>query len=899
MSQEETAMQQAIEQSLKEHGLPDYGSYEPLNPEQRLREEGTPVGIKNVGNTCYFNSLLQTYFLVPKFIESVLKFVPPVSLEEESKEVETVRKNASINLVKQLQKLFAYMIRTHRKYIDPSCVLNALVDEYGIPIEIGDQKDVGEFNMILLARIEEGMKHIDIEELRKSEGKLTAANLTDEGIVSNLFYGKHTEIIHAKEHDGTDVFLGKTEVFGQVMVDVEEKDLYSAWDKAYFYTIDEYTTETNFKTSAQQEIWIEKLPDMLLFQIQRVKYDKETAFSYKIHKPFHFPKAIYPDRFMHKNKELSSELRGKMLNLKKRTALLGESIEKFQNYHGLNTTLDTVLSQVAEFLSSQNSASETMEIEYENLRLYSPENIETDPTKFQHLEAAKELINKYASITKAKRTQMLEQFDQHNSEIEAIFSWPELKEHPYHLHSILVHDGQVGSGHYYTYIYDTQYEIWRKFNDMHVSIVPEEQVMCEAVGGNGMTSAYSLVYINSNLTDNSVGHTMRSYSIVTPGIEVPPDEYGTFIPLPLLREVDEDNTKLKEEISEYKLNGLMKRIQDMYTARYHLVSTQYTSTLASENLVPTLQHELVNFNVWLKLHGFDQITKWHLLDLTLRECDSEHRGIMDLTWEDPIINRLGTQLKVACKEAPEVLILTDSEIIQFTEQLALFRQSYYDAQMNIFIIDKILEGNFVQASQGVTFQLANESTDTVYSALTRNLNRILLLRLEGEIVQQIYMNNQRDVLFWGWHIVMMVSLYLQPSDIIVDLLKRKFIQSKETYMELLGEGVSSDFAKEINDIIEAFDTGNFQAMIDCDTLPEEIVNIKENYENSILSEWAEGWKKGSVASLYAEALERLATGKIVGWVNINKKTLEYRAELDDFAVAEAEVGIDSSMRSIS
>ena len=50
-------------------------SYEPLNPEQRTREGGVPCGLKNIGNTCYFNSLLQVYYNLPRFVQEVLEFV--------------------------------------------------------------------------------------------------------------------------------------------------------------------------------------------------------------------------------------------------------------------------------------------------------------------------------------------------------------------------------------------------------------------------------------------------------------------------------------------------------------------------------------------------------------------------------------------------------------------------------------------------------------------------------------------------------------------------------------------------------------------------------------------------------------------------------------------------------
>lgn len=49
-------------------------SYEPLPLEQRKREDGTPAGLQNIGNTCYFNSILQVYYHIPAFVQAVLEF---------------------------------------------------------------------------------------------------------------------------------------------------------------------------------------------------------------------------------------------------------------------------------------------------------------------------------------------------------------------------------------------------------------------------------------------------------------------------------------------------------------------------------------------------------------------------------------------------------------------------------------------------------------------------------------------------------------------------------------------------------------------------------------------------------------------------------------------------------
>lgn len=69
-------MNRVLIQSLQEQkNNISSSTYEPLNPEQRKREEGAPCGLKNIGNTCYFNSLLQVYYNLPRFVQEVLEFV--------------------------------------------------------------------------------------------------------------------------------------------------------------------------------------------------------------------------------------------------------------------------------------------------------------------------------------------------------------------------------------------------------------------------------------------------------------------------------------------------------------------------------------------------------------------------------------------------------------------------------------------------------------------------------------------------------------------------------------------------------------------------------------------------------------------------------------------------------
>lgn len=155
-------MAKAIEQSLAVNkGNPNYGAnYEPLNPEQRKREENTPCGLQNIGNSknmnvnhyflaCYFNSLLQFYYTIPGFVTEIMQAkideadFAALAKEEEKKEDDRrdviekqieKRIRASKKLILEMKKLFANLAKSDKKYADPSGVLHSIVDEFGSPI---------------------------------------------------------------------------------------------------------------------------------------------------------------------------------------------------------------------------------------------------------------------------------------------------------------------------------------------------------------------------------------------------------------------------------------------------------------------------------------------------------------------------------------------------------------------------------------------------------------------------------------------------------------------------------------------------------------------------------------------------------------------------------------------
>ena len=54
------------------------------------------------------------------------------------------------------------MAKSDKKYADPTGVLRSLTNDDGQPIEIGPERDIGEFNDTLLSRVQEGLNYKQI-----------------------------------------------------------------------------------------------------------------------------------------------------------------------------------------------------------------------------------------------------------------------------------------------------------------------------------------------------------------------------------------------------------------------------------------------------------------------------------------------------------------------------------------------------------------------------------------------------------------------------------------------------------------------------------------------------------------------------------------------------------------
>eukprot|EP01022_Parablepharisma_sp_SALTPOND_P023425 TRINITY_DN494_c0_g1_i1.p1 TRINITY_DN494_c0_g1~~TRINITY_DN494_c0_g1_i1.p1 ORF type:complete len:1152 (+),score=161.70 TRINITY_DN494_c0_g1_i1:3596-7051(+) len=929
LSSEDVQLSRAIEMSMKEQTLlPDFG-----NPEQRMRKEGIPVGLKNVGNTCYFNSLLQIYFMLPQFVKRVMEFkyedkngdsskeakeeAKKQQAKKEEKKEETKakdkesRRKASVELVLNLQKLFAYLICSNRRYVEPIAVLKALVDDYGNQIAIGDQKDAGEFNITFLAQVNEALQSEEVPASpsksmaevspKKSPGLSRSLSLgipsiftslsqkLDSTFINENFFGEFQIVTQAQEKDGKPINLEAETPFGQIMINATEKDIYEGWDTNYYNEIEDFQTPDGHVTKAEQEYWITKLPSVLLLQIQRVAFDKETKSIKKIINPVKFDKMIYVDRFMMKNRKESSIIRAEVREHKKKIKALEAALAQYRTYGAHKLNIQNVLQTAIHFLGAQ---SEGMVVENElGVKLFSPTRIGDLGHGPDGLKQAGNMLSAFSETVKAQVEQMEAQLSEYQNKVA--HSYDHMENYRYRLHSIIIHAGQADSGHYYAFIYDFEQNKWRKYNDIQVTEVDEEEVFKTSIGeDNSAASAYCLVYVSAKNEMRISSPVVRQFSLTESKVagkepmaiegEKIMDYYTSLLPGKLRQEVVEDNLKLDNEIADYRAGQLVKKLQQTYTDRYEVLQ-QVKDQKPYEQVF-----HLFNFVCFLEANK-SPLAKWELLNTSLKEMH-ENIGIDLLEKNDPVYLKLKNNFMKVCKNCPSTLDLTEVEKYNLEVAKGSYEKMLLDRLVTKYVLQKLIEKDWISGHRAVCFYLAND----LYSASANkkrmtDIAKLVTLRLCSHVNECIMKGFLKDAIEYAKLVAQLCIFFIDKEDPhtkhSIKMLNYVYQEGKELF--------TSEEQEEFSGCIQDITQNNINTTSVYSKDPPEELKAQIEQLKPDMYKWKEPWKDGPIKEELSGLLQNFLLSNRY-WYELHTNIYENKVQPTPEEVYEAEkkIGID-------
>ncbi|KAM9078610.1 ubiquitin carboxyl-terminal hydrolase 28 isoform 7-T8 [Megaptera novaeangliae] len=551
------------------------------NPNDWRRVDGWPVGLKNVGNTCWFSAVIQSLFQLPEFRRLVLSYSLPQNVLENCPS-HTEKRN--IVFMQELQYLFALMMGSNRKFVDPSAALDLLKGAFRSPEE--QQQDVSEFTHKLLDWLEDAFQlAVNVNNPRnKSENPMV-----------QLFYGTFlTEGIHEGKP------FCNNETFGQYPLQVNG---YRNLDECLEGAMVEGDIEllpSDHSVKYGQERWFTKLPPVLTFELSRFEFNQSLGQPEKIHNKLEFPQIIYMDRYMYRSKELVRSKRECIRKLKEEIKVLQQKLERYVKYGSgpARFPLPDMLKYVIEFAStkpaSENSASQSdarMTLPLSSAHCPASDLISKESTsKESTSQDAESTFSSEDSLHKSKmanqpltpsrsfmempshpapRTVTDEEINfvktclqRWRSEIEQdiqdlknciasttqtveqMYCDPLLRQVPYRLHAVLVHEGQANAGHYWAYIYNQPRQVWLKYNDISVTESSWEELERDSYGGLRNVSAYCLMYINDKLPHFSAEAAPSELDQMSGEVEA--------LSVELKHYIQEDNWRFEQEVEEWE-----------------------------------------------------------------------------------------------------------------------------------------------------------------------------------------------------------------------------------------------------------------------------------------------------------------------------------------------------------
>lgn len=224
------------------------------------------IGLRNLGCTCYINSLIQQFYMIKEIRYCVLNCEGMTGGQE--------------NVLMQIQWLFANLKENIKQFLIPNHLIGSLKGYDNQPINLHIQQDVNEFFNLLSDKLENHLKETQYKTLLQDiiGGSLSheIISLEEEfaynGEREEPFYSISIEIKHKKNiYEALDSYIKGETLEG---------------DNKYF------CEQYNKKIKALKRCLIKKLPNTLILTLKRFEFDYNLMQKVKINDYFEFPKVL-------------------------------------------------------------------------------------------------------------------------------------------------------------------------------------------------------------------------------------------------------------------------------------------------------------------------------------------------------------------------------------------------------------------------------------------------------------------------------------------------------------------------------------------------------------------------------------------------------------------------------
>uniref|UniRef100_A0A8C7RRJ1 Ubiquitin carboxyl-terminal hydrolase 25 n=1 Tax=Oncorhynchus mykiss TaxID=8022 RepID=A0A8C7RRJ1_ONCMY len=583
ITDEEQAISRVLEASIAENKASLKRTHTEVwsdspNPHDRKRMENCPVGLKNVGNTCWFSAVIQSLFNLLEFQRLVLHYSPPARVQDLPR---NQKEHRNLPFMQELRNLFSLMVGSKRKYVDPSCAVEILKDAF--KSSESQQQDVSEFTHKLLDWLEDAFQ-MKAEEDREGE--------KPKNPMVELFYGRFLAVgvLEGKKFENT-------EMFGQYPLQVNGfKDLHECLEAAMIEgEIESLHSSAENSAKSGQEHWFTELPPVLTFELSRFEFNQALGRPEKIHSKLEFPSMLYMDRYMDRNREITRIKREEIRRLKEHLTLLQQRLERYLSYGSgpKRFPLADVLQYAMEFTSSKpvctspvgdidtsappgGTTGQLLPASSQDLSVHVsdfafrvpihrpftqsrlPPDLPMHPAPRhiteEELRVLEGCLHRWRSEVENDTRDLQGSISRIHRTTELMYSDKSMMQVPYRLHAVLVHEGQANAGHYWAYIYDPHQWCWMKYNDISVTKSSWEELVRDSFGGYRNASAYCLMYINDKKPFLIEEEFNKETGQMLSGLDkLPPD---------LKAYVKEDNGLFDKEMEEWNTLQARKAQQE-------------------------------------------------------------------------------------------------------------------------------------------------------------------------------------------------------------------------------------------------------------------------------------------------------------------------------------------------